>query len=411
MHVSHARRMSLGLLLLLAYALQVQQFRAALKTARHESDFPFYSRMFLSTPQLGASRQDFVGDQACRACHLDIAGSYLRTAHHLTSRLPTSDSINGSFASGKNLLKTSNPGLYYLMESRPDGFYQTAMLSLQQSSSARSERIDIVIGSGRIGQTYLYWKDNRLFQLPVSYWIDPAGWINSPGYHDGTAKFDRPVAPRCLECHLTFAQSLPGGGLENRYEPNSLQVGISCERCHGPGNTHVQAMTTAKAGGIIVNPAKLTRDRQIEVCAQCHSGSRQPLLPAFSYIPGAPLDQYLRHNAPVSSTKVDVHGNQVGLLQLSRCFQESADMTCATCHNVHQVQRDAANFSTRCLQCHRLEACRLFPKFREKIVAGCVNCHMPVRPSNLIISNSNGKQARAFLRSHWIKIYPEYQTP
>jgi hypothetical protein len=176
-------------------------------------------------------------------------------------------------------------------------------------------------------------------------------------------------------------------------------------------------MTIANAGepsrksrsiGIIVNPEKLTRDRQIDVCAQCHSGRRQPLLPSFSYTPAEPLDHYL--HAPDSSTRVDVHGNQVGLLQLSRCFQESAGMTCATCHNVHQVQRDAASFSSRCLQCHRPEACRIFPKFGEKM-AGCVNCHMPVQASNLIISNSNGKQARPFLRTHWIKVYPESQTP
>jgi hypothetical protein len=169
-------------------------------------------------------------------------------------------------------------------------------------------------------------------------------------------------------------------------------------------------MTNAKAaGGMIVNPAKLTRERQIEVCAQCHSGKRQPVLPSFSYIPGAPLDQYLRAAEP--STKVDVHGNQVGLLQMSRCYQESASMSCATCHNVHQVQRDAGSFSARCLQCHRPEACRIFPQFGQKIVAGCVNCHMPVQQSNLIISNSNGTQARPFLRTHWIKIYAENQTP
>jgi hypothetical protein len=410
MQLRRALRISVGLLLLLAYALQAQQFRVTPKTASHVSPFSFYSRNFSSAPQTGASRQEFVGNDACRTCHSEIAESYLRTAHHLTSQFPTSNSIAGSFATGKNVLKTSNPGLFFQMESKPDGFYETAMMSLPQGSSSHSERIDIVIGSGRFGQTYLYWKDNRLFQLPVSYWIDPAGWINSPGYRDGIAKFDRQVAPRCLECHSTFAQYVPGGGIENCYEPGRLQLGISCERCHGPGSVHVKAMTSAKAaGGMIVNPAKLTRDRQIEVCAQCHSGKRQPVLPSFSYIPGAPLDQYLRAAEP--STKVDVHGNQVGLLQMSRCYQESASISCATCHNVHQVQRDAGSFSARCLQCHRPEACRIFPQFGQKIVAGCVNCHMPVQQSNLIISNSNGTQARPFLRTHWIKIYAENQTP
>lgn len=410
MQIKHPLRVSIGLALLLACALQAQQFQVAQKTVRRESDFPFVSSMFPSAAQSAPGRQEFAGDGACHTCHLDIAESYLRTAHHLTSRLPSSESIAGSFAAGNNLLKTSNPGLYFQMESRLDGFYQTAMLSLAQGSSSHSEKIDIVIGSGRFGQTYLYWKENRLFQLPVSYWIDPAGWVNSPGYHDGIAKFDRPVPPRCLECHATFAQYIPGGVGENRYEPSSVQLGISCERCHGPGSAHVKAMTAAQAiGGQIVNPAKLARDRQIEVCAECHSGRRQPLLPSFSYIPGAPLDHYLQ--AAYSSTKVDVHGNQFGLLQLSRCFRESTTMTCITCHNVHQVQRDAASFSSRCLQCHRPDACSLFPKFGEKIVAGCVNCHMPVQQSNLIISNSNGKQARPFLRTHWIKIYPENRTP
>jgi hypothetical protein len=42
---------------------------------------------------------------------------------------------------------------------------------------------------------------------------------------------------------------------------------------------------------------------------------------------------------------------------------------------------------------------------KEKIVSGCVDCHMPVQASNLIISNSNGKQTRAMVRSHWIKVY------
>ncbi len=64
----------------------------------------------------------------------------------------------------------------------------------------RTERIDIVTGSGIKGQTYLYWKGDQLFQLPVSYWTDLKRWITSPGYTEGVANFDRPIVPRCLEC-------------------------------------------------------------------------------------------------------------------------------------------------------------------------------------------------------------------
>jgi hypothetical protein len=309
------------------------------------------------------------------------------------------------------MLQTSNAGLYFRMDSKPDGFYQTSMRAFPPVSPLRSERMDIVIGSGRVGQTYLYWKNDRLFELPVSYWIDPGSWVNSPGYHDGVARFDRPVVPRCLECHMSYAEQIAGQPPPNRYKPASLLMGISCERCHGPARAHVAAREKDIILGFIVNPAKLTRDRQIDVCAQCHSGSRKPLLPAFSYMPGQPLDNYLRHDPADPDTRVDVHGNQVSLLQRSRCFQNSTDLTCSTCHDVHQVQREATGFSEHCLKCHRPEACGEFAKLREKILGSCVDCHMPVQPSSLIISNSNGKQARAMKRSHWIRIYPETRTP
>jgi predicted CXXCH cytochrome family protein len=261
-----------------------------------------------------------------------------------------------------------------------------------------------------VGQTYLYWKDNLLFQLPVSYWVDLGTWVNSPGYRDGTANFDRVVTPRCLECHVTYAESVTGLGLLNAYKPESLVVGISCERCHGPGREHVEAMTTSKAAGSIVNPAKLPRESQIEICAQCHGGRRIAMTAAFSYVPGEPLDKYFRQDQP-NTTRVDVHGNQVALLQMSRCYQASADMTCSTCHDVHQTQRDVAGFSDRCLQCHRPETCGEFPKLKEKIVKSCVDCHMPVQTSNLIIANSKENETRAMVRTHWIKIYPDTRTP
>jgi hypothetical protein len=353
----------------------------------------------------------YAGDEGCRACHSEKVGSYFRTAHHLTSRLPTQESILGSFVQPKNVLKTSNASLYFRMDSKPDGFYQSSVSAFPPVASSRSERIDLVIGSGRVGQTYLYWKNDRLFQLPVSYWVDLDAWVNSPGYRDGVANFERPVIPRCVECHVTYAESVSSPAPSNQYKPASLVLGISCERCHGPGREHVDAMKTRKAAGGIVNPAKLTRERQIEVCAQCHGGRRIPLTPAFSYVPGEPLDNYFRRDQSDPGTTADVHGNQVALLQMSRCYQASADLTCFTCHDVHQTQRDAAAFSDRCLKCHQPETCGEFPKLKEKLIGSCVNCHMPVQASRLIMSNSNGKQTRAMVRSHWIKIYPDSRTP
>jgi hypothetical protein len=293
-----------------------------------------------------------------------------------------------------------------------EALFESAIWGIPPSTTAQTEPIDLVIGSGRKGQTYLYWKGNRLFQLPVSYWIKLGHWVNSPGYVDGYADFDRPVMPRCLECHGSYAQSLPGPQPENQYNKSSLVLGVSCERCHGPGREHVARHQSSEhvSDEAIVNPAKLARDRDVEVCAQCHAGMRYPIAPAFSCIPGEPLDKYLDADRADPNARIDVHGGQVALLQRSRCYQSSGTMTCSTCHDVHQPQRDASAFSSHCLSCHQAKDCSMHSKLGPEISGQCVDCHMPVQESKAIATDSNGKRIQARVRTHWIRVYPDVNT-
>src|ERR1700754_1283773 len=128
-----------------------------------------------------------VGDNTCRTCHAAQVDSYHQTAHYITSAEPTQQTILGSFTPPNNILKTANPALTFHMEAKNGSFFQNA--------NARSEKFAFVIGSGEKGQTYLFWDDSQLFQLPVSYWKD-LGWVNSPGYRDGAADFGRAIIPR-----------------------------------------------------------------------------------------------------------------------------------------------------------------------------------------------------------------------
>jgi hypothetical protein len=362
----------------------------------------------LPPPQLG---QKYAGDEACCPCHAAKFETYYQTAHHLTSRAPTRESILGSFNEKENTLRTSNPNLHFRMEATAGSFYETAVSSDPGVSAERTERISVVIGSGRVGQTYLYWKNNLLFQLPVSYWTDLGTWVNSPGYRDGEVKFERPVVPRCLECHLSYAVPTNDLAASNEYKPESLVFGISCERCHGPGLAHVKSLASKNEGDGMLRFGELTRERQMDVCAQCHGGRRFPLTAAFSYIPGEPLDKYYVRDPSNAGAVADVHGNQVALLQASRCYQSSAALVCSTCHDVHQTQRDAAAFSVRCRECHKPENCGKYEKLHDRIVTNCVDCHMPVQASKLIVSSSNGKKTRAMVRTHWIKIYDQTEKP
>jgi hypothetical protein len=365
-------------------------------------------------------RSQYVGDAGCVVCHQQEAQSYAHTAHHLTSQLATRDTVLGSFAKGKDLLTISNagqdnsdPDLSFHMESRDDGLYETAVAQLGPKKLSHSERMDVVMGSGVRGQTYLFWLKDKLFELPVSYWTDGHQWINSPGYEDGTANFTRPADPRCIECHASYIHALSTDPQANLYDRNSLVLGISCEVCHGPGKAHVtqvqsQTAPSQRTTPTILNPAKFVRDRQIDLCALCHNGTaRAELGGSFSYVPGQPLDRYFAP-APIDpSGQPDVHGNQVGLLEKSRCFLSSPAMTCSTCHNVHAPERAAADYSPRCLACHRWQSCGEAKKIGPRIVRDCVGCHMPLQQTHAIVSVTAGRVLRTSIRTHWIKVYPQ----
>jgi hypothetical protein len=358
------------------------------------------------TNQSGAN--GYAGDESCRSCHRQEFEGYQGSAHQIASRLPSGASILGKFTAGSNILRTSNPFLYFQMTATPEGFYQTAFAQMPPSDTvSRRERFGLVIGSGRKGQTYLYWRGDQLFEMPVSYWTETGEWMNSPGYPDGLPNFDKPIIPRCLECHTSYFRALGASG--NRFDASDFVLGITCERCHGPARAHVARTQAHRPRGQtpdIVNPALLSPQRQMDLCALCHAGAGTPRAPSFSFTAGQELARYLSITETVPDTPTDVHGHQVQLLSDSRCFRSSA-MTCATCHNVHQVQRDPAAFSERCLTCHKVESCGRFRVMGSQILHRCVDCHMPLRASNLIVFDSQRHQIRPEVRSHRIAIYRE----
>jgi hypothetical protein len=359
-----------------------------------------------------SSLHDYVGDDACFPCHQEIAKTYQATAHHRTSSLASAHSIAGKFTPGSNTLHTSNPYLTFVMTATKNGFFESAVEELAPSKTiSHTERIDIVIGSGRKGQTYLFWKGETLFELPVTYWTELDSWTNSPGYPDGSPRFDKPIVPRCLECHGSSFEWLPPP--LNRFSKTSLVLGITCEKCHGPGRQHVvrySSETRPRPGEstAILNPASLARDRQLDVCTLCHAGTAQAIGPPLSFLPGENIDRYLYIPDAGPKAPVDVHGNQVQLLKESRCFQSSS-MTCTTCHDVHQSQRDAAAFSPHCLTCHKAQQCGQYQKLGEQITHNCLDCHMPLQESETLVSASNGRELKPRVRNHRIAIYADPQ--
>jgi tetratricopeptide (TPR) repeat protein len=271
-----------------------------------------------------------------------------------------------------------------------------------------------VIGSGNHARTFVHrTSDGRLLQLPVSWYADRGGhWAMSPGY-DRPAHLDfrRVIDEGCMSCHNGYPRGqVEDDGTGPRFI-GDLPEGIDCQRCHGPGQRHVEAI---RAGNVdaarraIVNPATLDRERQLEVCMQCHLEPTSSPLPfqirryehaPFSYRPGTPLGDafiYFDHapasardgeSTPAKDTantygdKFEIAGGAYRLRQ-SACFQKT-QMTCMTCHNPHDVPRGeeaAQHYVAVCRSCHERAHPRGVPR---AAVAGprstCLDCHMPKR--------------------------------
>ena len=352
----------------------------------------------------------YVGALVCASCHESKFEGFRQTAHHLTSRLPDEKSVLGSFLPEKATMSTRNPNLWFRMDAREDGFYQTAFQKSDSEMRQREERIGVVIGSGKIGQTYLFWKKRGLRQLPVSYSRFLDKWINSPGYRDGEVNFSRTIVPRCLECHATFFEAV--SGRYGIYRRDNFILGISCERCHGPGGEHVSYQLEhpdESQAGHIVHPGRLDPVRQMEICAQCHSGTGVSIQPPFSFRPGESLSRYIVLEDLEAQNQIGVHTtNQMARLSQSQCFQNSDGMTCISCHNPHRQERgDLKLFSRKCMVCHQPHTCGMADRVGDTHQGNCIDCHMPWgRDVNTPVETTSGLEF-PFLRDHTIAVYPQ----
>jgi Cytochrome c554 and c-prime/NapC/NirT cytochrome c family, N-terminal region len=364
----------------------------------------------------GRSFASYAGSRKCARCHRDIYEKHLQTAHQLTSQPAGKESIMGSFEKDSNRFWYT-PSLLLSMEQRDSGFYQVVYFRNEEKMAIR---FDVVIGSGVMGQSYLHRRQDRLYQMPISYFAAANQWSNSPGFPTDKVLTDRPITARCLECHVTFAEGEGGTDMEPLSFPaNKMIFGVGCEKCHGPAAMHVEYQTKHPKDTIakfIINPSSLSRLQQLDICAVCHGGKIQKTKPSFSFTAGQNLTDYFSTNTmdqtAMSSGEVEVHGNQYGLLQASKCFKQS-DLTCNSCHNSHENERGKITlYSARCMNCHDVNANNFKTKVHNNlsiIRQNCIDCHMPLQPSRAIAVYLQGKvePVASLIRSHYIGIYPD----
>ncbi len=179
----------------------------------------------------------------------------------------------------------------------------------------------------------------------------------------------------CFECHTT------GYDAQER-APARNEMGVRCERCHGPGLEHVHAAQAGTLNDLMIfQPGRMEGFPQVQMCGACHGAP--------------PEDSDFAFIRFIETTPQTVRLPSQRLV-LSRCFNESfGELKCTTCHDPHEdaVGNMTREFDDSCLSCHQAGA-RDDGSMCSVGARDCSSCHMP----------RTRVMRHSMFTDHWIRV-------
>jgi len=358
---------------------------------------------FMLASVAGQSADGYVNPALCAGCHSEIAQNYRSTGMARSFYRPRPENTVEDFERNNSFYHRASDRYYKTY--RKDGKYYQIRYQIGfdgKESNVIEKEIHYVMGSGNHARTYLHQTpEGALIQLPIGWYSEKGGhWAMSPGYdRPDHLDFRRSITYECMFCHNAYpaGSAVDDTAGTERVFKGSMPEGIDCQRCHGPGQAHVQAVQR----GNIVNPSKLSADRQMELCMQCHLESTTFPLPyslrrygrgIFSYQPGQALADYILHFEPAGGTKTFEINHAGYRLRESACFKQSQaagrQMTCTTCHDPHHALRGeeaVRHYISVCASCHESKLRLLVEAKRHTPSKDCLGCHMPKKRTNDVV--------------------------
>jgi len=368
----------------IAGGLRGRSFRAQETPAMRPGPVP-------AQPPAARSSGGYVGSERCAACHAKEFEMY--RSH------PMANSMSELAAGPDSTGKFRAAGHDFEIEARGDATWHVVQRSVANYDPLYrfEEPIRFAIGSGRRGRSYAVQHGSMLYQSPVG-WYASHGWGLSPGYQERerVPAFERRLGDACLQCHAGRVEGL--AGRQDEFSQRVFaETAIGCERCHGPGQDHIERHSRGVAensGGEdpIVNPARLAPAAREAVCYQCHLTAERVLRfgrSEYDFRPGDRFDDIwiaFSHDSKATGEAMDAV-SQVEQMEASRCFQRSeGKLGCISCHDPHAVPSPETRvtfFRERCIACHsggdQKAGCAL-PESDRRAKSpedSCIACHMP----------------------------------
>jgi predicted CXXCH cytochrome family protein len=356
---------------------------------------------------------NYVGMSTCMTCHENVHSTFIHTGMGQSFDSASQQKSKGNFQNFKTVPNTSfrytvydkNRNLYYYPFWNNDSlFIEEFRVENSKKTHQRKEYISYIIGSGQHTNSH-FWKDGPfLHQAPLTFYTQKGIWDLPPGFEAVNTSFERKIDMECMSCH----NGMPEVNSQSINMFNKIPKGIDCERCHGPGELHVNLKrqgiivdTSKEADRSIVNPKRLPYSRQVDICQRCHLQGNNVLKPGklFSdFRPGMKLSDVFEVYMPkYENNDYFVMAGHSDRFQKSACFIASnpknklesynakINFTCINCHNPHVSVKATQKqvFNQTCVGCHQEESkksnlhqCKL-PIQKQIHENGCVGCHMP----------------------------------
>ncbi len=259
------------------------------------------------------------------------------------------------------------------LELRRDGFrwsVRNGVYSVTDGKQTLETPLQWAFGFGNLGQTWVFERNNALYETTVSFYTSSKSIDITPG-HLGLPRrnleeaFGRIIDPsevrRCFGCHSS-------GGLP---EPNP---GVQCEHCHKGALGHSADLSP------MAKLSKISTDEISTLCGTCHRTWEDIAVTGPHDVQNVRFQPYRLAN--------------------SKCY-DGADkrISCTACHDPHSAKQappkvvttTKINVDTQCRSCHGATVKKVCPVGKSN----CASCHMPA----VEIPGIHSK-----FRDHWIRI-------
>jgi len=375
----------------------------------------------------------YAGSQSCQPCHAAIYTSWRETGMARMLRRYAPENVIGDFRAHNQFSDSAGTPIARMITDRDKRYFMIR----NATGNWETYSVDYTIGSKwqQAYATRLPTGDIHVFPIQysaltgqwVNYWkmIDPAGSPRTEVTSFGEFSPATSYQLNCAPCHTSHLHlNRPGSSQGHDYQFN--EGGINCEMCHGPGQQHVQAMSSgeAHATGVMA--------RYIAICGQCHAQSalRQPgphgemnyPSAAAEFPPVYPSRPYseVARRAFYKDGRFRETTFIVEAFRRSACFRKG-HAHCGYCHQPHASGASsnpvslkfAADSDQMCLQCHsKFTPNPAAHTHHAASSAGsrCVACHMP-RIMNSVLFKARTHQIDDIPRAEMTERFGQDQSP